>query len=99
MKDTKKLLNKLATCSLLAGTIVTGMAQPSEAAVASNYSYLGTGGEVRAQVLRSSATPFSMEIKGEEGKCGEGKCGEGKCGEGKCGEGKCGDDKKEPAPE
>jgi len=107
MTDKSKLMNKLATCSLLVGGLAVGAPQQADATVLDGYRALGTGGQVRAQLL-GHVDPVNrlFELKGEEGKCGEGKCGEGKCGEdgedghddksgdeAKCGEGKCGEGK------
>lgn len=63
------------------------------------YNALGSGAEVRSEILHSDFSPLktleancgektkSTETKKVEGKKAEAKCGEGKCGEGKCGEG------------
>jgi uncharacterized low-complexity protein len=93
--------------ALLTGTLMTGAIAGSTANASELIAFddLGTGGELRAELLSSVTSPF----KSPEAKCGEGKCGEEKsssttsetkaaehkCGEGKCGEGKCGGDSKE----
>ena len=84
-----KLLQKLATCSLMAGGLAIGVAGDAHASVATEgYRSLGTGAEVRAELLGRHVGHQPNELKGEEGKCGENKCGEeSKCGENKCGEG------------
>lgn len=88
--------------ALLTGTLMTGAIAGSTATASELIAFddLGTGGELRAELLSNTSSPF----KSPEAKCGEGKCGEEKssssaseskaaehkCGEGKCGEGKCG---------
>lgn len=62
------------------------------------YNALGSGAEVRTEILHNHASPFNnLEAKcGEKStKKAEDKKAEAKCGEGKCGEGKCGDKKTE----
>ena len=85
--------------TLVAGALlsVTALSATPNASSLFDYNALGSGAEVRTEILHSSASPFnSFEAKcGEksakkaeaETKSGEAKCGEGKCGEGKCGEG------------
>lgn len=88
--------------SFIKGTLVAGAllsvtalsAMPSSSSLF-NYNALGSGAEVRTEILHSNANPFNnfeakcgeksttkAEAKSSEAKCGEGKCGEGKCGEG-----------------
>ncbi len=94
MSEDKKqqLLNKLASCSLLIGGVAIGMPANADAAAVDGYRALGSGAQVRAELLGVNTLAPSRELKGEEGKCGEGKCGEASCGDDKDGdEGSCGD--------
>ncbi len=91
--------------SVIASAIIGLSSLTANASTMTNYSALGTGGEVRAELLSAPNSAFGSleltcgaktaskkEAKGKEGKCGKGKKGKGK--EGKCGEGKCGEGKK-----
>jgi uncharacterized low-complexity protein len=83
MKTDKKILK---SASLIAGALLTtGLAAtPSFGADILAYNKLGSGAELRSQLLELN-THQSQEartVKFAELKCGEGKCGEGKCGEG-----------------
>lgn len=104
MKNQKPTLSTLFTASLLLGGASLADVRTADATDLLNFRTLGSGSEVRADLLAGKTpNPFGI-TKGDdtEGKCGENKCGEGKCGddkdktdtEGKCGEGKCGGDKK-----
>jgi uncharacterized low-complexity protein len=85
--------------TLLAGALisVSALSATPNASSLFDYSALGSGAEVRSEILNSNTSPFNNF----EAKCGEksatttteGKKAEAKCGEGKCGEGKCGDKK------
>lgn len=105
MKNTNKGLGALIT-----GTIMAGALMGSTTATANemfNFHDLGSGSELRADLLDASNTGF----KSPEAKCGEAKAeaksdakpeakaeskaADHKCGEGKCGEGKCGEAKAE----
>ncbi len=92
MKNEKKV-------NLIKGTLVAGAllsvsalsAMPNSSSLF-EYNALGSGAEVRTEILHTAASPFNLEAKcGEktttkaESKKAEAKCGEGKCGEGKCG--------------
>ncbi len=83
--------------SFIKGTLVAGAllsvtalsAMPSSSSLF-NYNALGSGAEVRTEILHSNANPFNNF----EAKCGEksttkteAKTSEAKCGEGTCGEG------------
>ncbi|MCT4624557.1 MAG: hypothetical protein N4A46_13130 [Schleiferiaceae bacterium] len=98
-KNTKKLISG----SIILGSVIGfGGVQAAELF---NYNDLGSGSEVRAQLLQSErAIDNAIELScGEktEGKSTEHKCGEGKCGEkakksskeGKATESKCGEGK------
>jgi uncharacterized low-complexity protein len=89
MKNDSTILKKsgLLTGVLFTGAILTFPAIGSEASDIYNYSNLGSGSELRSELLdlnNSSSDLATRAISFEkyvEGKCGEGKCGEGKCGE------------------
>jgi uncharacterized low-complexity protein len=57
-----------------------------------DYNALGSGAEVRSEILQSGTNHFNAfeATCGEKSETTEGKKTEGKCGEGKCGLGKCG---------
>jgi len=99
--------------SILTGSLIAGaIGLTSITAGASNlfnYNSLGSGTELRSELLNVSASPLKVaelecgdkkKAADSKGKTGEAKCGDkkadskGKSGEGKCGEGKCGDKKK-----
>ena len=89
MKADKKILKSAA---IIAGAFLTTslIAAPSVSPDILAYNDLGSGSEVRSQLINQN------QVNGAEStayKFGELKCGEGKCGEGKCGE----DDKKTEA--
>ena len=89
MKSDKKILKSAA---IIAGALLTTslIAAPSVSPDILAYNDLGSGSEVRSQLINQN------QINGAEStayKFGELKCGEGKCGEGKCG----GDEKKADA--
>ena len=83
MKTDKKILK---SASLVAGALLTtGLAAtPSFGADILAYSKLGSGAELRSQLieLNTQKSQEARTVKFAELKCGEGKCGEGKCGEG-----------------
>lgn len=89
---TNKSFKKTA---LVSGALLTGSLigiNPLNAASSDLYTYsdLGSGAELRSELLEQNQSPFDV-VKAAEGmttvKFSELKCGEGKCGEGKCGEG------------
>ena len=89
MKTDKKILKSAA---IIAGAFLTGslIAAPSVSPDILAYNDLGSGSEVRSQLINQN------QVNGAEStayKFGELKCGEGKCGEGTCG----GEEKKEEA--
>jgi uncharacterized low-complexity protein len=97
--ENKKRSN-LIKGTLLAGAFlsITALSATPNSSSLFDYNALGSGAEVRSEILHSNATPFNNF----EAKCGEktkktaeGKKAEAKCGEGKCGEGKCGEKKAE----
>jgi len=102
--DIKK--KSLITGSMIAGALFATANLNANAADLFRFSNLGTGEEVRSQLLGSSSNALHLELKcGEKGKADstaakkgkDGKCGEGKCGEGKCGGAKKAGDKKDSA--
>jgi uncharacterized low-complexity protein len=84
-KNTKKIIGG----SIVLGSIVGLGGLQANAAELFNYNDLGSGSEVRSQLLQServidNAIELSCGEKSEkkaEGKASEHKCGEGKCGE------------------
>lgn len=93
---TNKNLKKTALVSgaLLTGSLVGLNPLNAHSGDLFDYSDLGSGAELRSELLEQNQSPFDA-AKAAEGmttiKFSELKCGEGKCGEGKCGE----DEKKE----
>lgn len=86
--------------ALITGTILSGAlfgASSLNAAEMFSYNDLGSGAELRSELLNAS----NSGMKAFEATCGEkkaegdSKAAEHKCGEGKCGEGKCGEKKAE----
>ena len=105
MKNNKK---SILTGSMIAGALIGLSSVGSNAATLSAYSALGSGSEVRSELLsvsKSSAAALELtcgekkDTKTTEGKSTEGKCGEGKCGEGKKGKEKKGKDKSDKKDE
>lgn len=88
MEKKKSILNG----SLVAGVIIAVSGYSANAARMFNYSNLGTGEEIRTNLLNKGEAGKSFELKcGEKGKTEPAKKGK----DGKCGEGKCGDKKKD----
>lgn len=79
---------------MLGGTVIAsailGLGQVEAKTNALRFNTLGSGAEVRANLLNSTSPASALELtcgaKKEGEKTSEHKCGEGKCGEGKCGE-------------
>jgi len=100
-----KNLKSLAASALALGALGL-IANPASAENLFTSTDLGTGAELRSDVLGlNDAAPRIFNNTDIELKCGEGKCGEekkaegekteeSKTGESKCGEGKCGEEKK-----
>ena len=100
-----KNLKSLAASALALGALGL-IANPASAENLVTSTDLGTGAELRSDVLGlNDAAPSIFNNTDIELKCGEGKCGEekkaegeqaeeSKTGESKCGEGKCGEEKK-----
>lgn len=89
----KKTKSNFIKGTLVAGALlsVSALSATPNASSLFDYNALGSGSEVRSEILHTEANPFSNF----EAKCGEKKeaKSEGKKAEGKCGEGKCGDKK------
>jgi len=90
-KQSKRNLGAIITGTIMSGALLgTTTANATEMF---NYDDLGSGAELRSDLLNASNTGF----KSPEAKCGEGKCGdekaETKSADHKCGEGKCGEEK------
>lgn len=89
--------------SIVTGSLLVGALFSTATGTAANlfdFDHLGTGAELRANLLSSDViNTFSNKV--DDLKCGEGKCGEkktetkteAKTKEAKCGDGKCGEKK------
>lgn len=86
----------LITGSIIATSLLAGLSADAKPSFSADH--LGTGGELRAQLL-GDIVPSPLFDKIDDLKCGEGKCGDKKADakskDHKCGEGKCGDKKAE----
>lgn len=67
----------LASGAAMLGAVVTTSASASELF---SFEDLGTGSEVRSNILTADALSSFTSNTDIEFECGEGKCGEGKCG-------------------
>lgn len=96
-KQSKRSIGALITGTVMSGALLGSVT--ANAAEMFDYDDLGSGAELRSDLLDASNTGFNTL----EAKCGEGKCGdekaEGKTEDHKCGEGKCGDEKAEGSAE
>ena len=90
MENKKSIFNG----SMIAGAIMSLTSISANAATLTNYSSLGTGGQVRSELLSSVSSFGNLELKCGENKTKEAKCGEDKSKEAKCGEKTKKDDKK-----
>ncbi len=100
--------------TILAGSVIAGAILglsniTANATSLTSYSTLGSGAEVRSELLNTPSATNAFELacgaKAKDAKCGDktkakdGKCGEGKCGDkkkdgkGKSKDGKCGEGK------
>lgn len=94
MKNSEKKSVNVLKGSLIAGALfgVSALGATTSSSLFS-YEVLGSGAEVRSEILSSETTPhanFDMncgEKEGKESKESKEKAKEAKCGEGKCGEG------------
>ena len=84
----KKENNKLKIAALASGAALLGAFGTSNANAAEllKFEDLGTGSDLRSNLITAHALSAFTSNTEIEFECGEGKCGEGKCGEGKCGE-------------
>jgi len=105
----KKMEKKrsIITGSLFAGALMTVTGFTANAGSMFNFNSLGSGEEVRANLLERESGARNFELKcgekkadstsmkkGKDGKCGEGKCGDKKAKKAKKGkDGKCGEGK------
>lgn len=87
-KSSKRITNGVLAATFLSLSALTATA--SSATSGSVYNALGSGSEVRSELLNSTNSP----INNFEAKCGE-ETTESKAKEAKCGEGKCGESKKD----
>jgi len=87
----EKKKKNLLTGALVAGAIITGSALNMNVANAFSFRTLGSGSDLRANLLKTDTNPdLLFELK-----CGEKKADttNQKVKDAKCGEGKCGDEK------
>ncbi len=88
----KKENKNVKLAALASGAVMIGaFGTNANAAELLNFEDLGSGSELRSNLITADAMSAFTSNTDVEFECGEGKCGEGKCGEGKCGEGKCGE--------
>lgn len=81
-------LKASAKLSLLAaGVLAAGSVTANAEVNIFDYEAMGSGNDVRSELLSESSSDYIGTLSESEAKLQEGKCGEGKCGEGKCGEG------------
>jgi len=83
--------NHTKQVAIVSGAIVTGImggasAHEANAGDLFNYTTLGTGSELRNELIDMNMVdkavgPETIRARVWEGSCGEGKCGEGKCGD------------------
>jgi len=95
--NTKK--NHTKNVAVISGTLVTGLVTGMAGNEANandlfNFSDLGTGYELRNEMIDMNKVEAALQSNTVRAKVWEDKCGEGKCGEGKCGEEKKKEEKK-----
>ena len=80
--------NTIKVAALASGAVIMSAFGSTEvnATTLLDFETLGTGAELRTNLITTSAVNMIHSNTNIELECGEGKCGEGKCGEGKCGE-------------
>ena len=80
--------NTLKAAALASGAVIMSAFATTEANATAllEFENLGTGAELRTNLITANAVNPIISNTNIELECGEGKCGEGKCGEGKCGE-------------
>ena len=99
MKARKEKQNGLLKTVVIGGMIVGASTFGANAENLFSYGDLGSGSEVRSNLLEQYGLPITTANLPGDFIVGEGKCGEGKCGEGKCGEEKKSEKKSEKATE
>ena len=84
----RKEKNTLKVVAIASSAAIIGAFSTTEANANSllDFEALGTGAELRTNLITANAVSPIVSNTNIELECGEGKCGEGKCGEGKCGE-------------
>ena len=80
--------NTIKAAALTSGAVILSAFGNTnvQAATLLEFEHLGTGADVRTNLITANAVDAIKSNTSIELECGEGKCGEGKCGEGKCGE-------------
>jgi len=97
MENKKSILSG----SVIASAILALSSPTANATALSNFSSLGSGAEVRSELLGNPASAinaFELKCSAKDAKDGDAKdakAKDGKAKDGKCGEGKCGDKKKD----
>ncbi|MBR8537334.1 hypothetical protein KDU71_17325 [Carboxylicivirga sediminis] len=86
MKTKKNNSNGLLKTVIIGGMIAGASSLSANAENLLNYGDLGSGAELRTNLLEQYGSPVHTANLPDTYKSGEAKCGEGKCGEGKCGE-------------
>jgi len=86
MKSKKEKQNRLLKTVVISGMIAGASSLGMNAESLFQYEDLGSGAEVRSNLLEQYGSPIASTNLPEDFIIGEAKCGEGKCGEGKCGE-------------
>jgi len=86
MKAKKENKSRLLKTVVIGGMIAGASSLSANADNLFNYGDLGSGAEIRSNLLEQYGSPVSTaNLPGDylvsEAKCGESKCGEGKCGE------------------
>lgn len=88
----KTMKTNFKSTAVLAGALVTGtatsFAMTNSTRDLLSYSNLGSGAEVRTELIKLNDVTNGLESATNALKLIEQNCGEGKCGEGKCGESK-----------
>ncbi|MCT4587674.1 MAG: hypothetical protein N4A71_07620 [Carboxylicivirga sp.] len=88
MRTKKEKRSRLLKTVVIGGMIAGASSLSANAGDLLNYGDLGSGSELRSDLLEQYGSPVSTANLPSDYIVGEAKCGEGKCGEGKCGEGK-----------
>jgi uncharacterized low-complexity protein len=94
MENKKSILSG----SVIASAILALSSPTANAATLSNFSSLGSGAEVRSELLGNPASAinaFELKCSAKDEKSKEATCGEKKAKDGKAKDGKCGEGKKD----